>query len=146
MCKIIIYRGCIDVSVDICHQHRSCSRNIIHPDSLISFISDSFYMVLVVLCHGIFSSRLQIIGNSSLEQVQNQLQILLEETSVVWRFQIIQECILKKIWRVYFGLTFGLPEHLGQDWVLCQVNGLFQFRTVQVQINKLLSSMLDNNF
>ena len=81
-------------------------------------------MVLVVLCHGIFSSRLQIIGNSSLEQVQNQLQILLEETSVVWRFQIIQESILKKIWRVYFGLNFGLPEHLGQDWVLCQVNGL----------------------
>ena len=31
----------------------------------------------------------------------------------------------EKIWRVYFGLTFGLPEHLGQDWVLCQVNGLF---------------------
>ena len=80
---------------NICHQHRSCSRNIIHPDSLISYISDSFYMVLVVLCHGIFSSRLQIIGNSSLEQVQNQLQILLEQTSVVQRSQIIQECILK---------------------------------------------------
>jgi len=56
-----------------CHQHRFSCRDIIQPYSLISYISDSFYMVLVVLCHGIFSSRLQIIGNSSLEQIQNQL-------------------------------------------------------------------------
>ena len=70
------------------------SQNIIQPDSLISYILVSFYMVLVVLCHGIFSSRLQITGSSSLEQIQNQWEIPLERTSV-WRFQIIQECILK---------------------------------------------------
>ena len=98
---------------NICHQHRSCSRNIIHPDSLISYISDSFYMVLVVLCHGIFSSRLQIIGNSSLEQVQNQLQILLEQTSVVWRSQIIQECILKNNMASLFRSNFRSTRTFG---------------------------------